>query len=87
MKNLIASIKQWWVNECEARKVKNAAKRAAQMERHSCTVINCMEFDGKLYVCHNGTPIIRVDRLNTEVTKAVAEARKDYIAWSAKFDN
>jgi len=79
------SIKAWWSKWIAAHRQKAAAKREAQMEKESCADIQAMEFGGNLYIAHNGVPIVRVDRLNVEATKLLAESRKDYMAWKRKF--
>lgn len=52
----------------------------------SCMAINVTEFNGKLYVSHDGIPIVPVENLNENVENVVADSRKSYLAWKEKFD-
>lgn len=66
------------------REKKCRAKQEA-LEHIGYTAINVIEFNGKLYVSHNGVPVVPVTSLNTEVEKVVAASRKDFLAWKSKF--
>lgn len=77
---------EWLSEKKTAHKEKKARIKQEAMDCMSCKVINVIEFDGKLYVSHNGVPIIPVESLNSDVEKVVAESRKSYLTWRAKFD-
>lgn len=61
-------------------------RRAKQLENISCKSINVIEFNGRLYIAHDGVPIVRVDGLKTKASDVLAQAREDYLAWRAKFN-
>lgn len=61
-------------------------RRAKQLENISCKSINVIEFNGRLYIAHDGVPIVRVDDLKTKAPDVLAQAREDYLAWRAKFN-
>lgn len=61
-------------------------RRAKQLENISCKSINVIEFNGRLYIAHDGVPIVRVDDLKTKASDVLAQAREDYLAWRAKFN-
>ncbi len=66
--------------------VSKLAKRNQRLNNLSCESINVIEFNGRLYISYNGTPIVRVEDLQTEVTEVLAQSRQDYLAWKAKFN-
>lgn len=76
---------QWWSDLRTAHKEKKAIARRKTLERMSCETINVTEFDGKLYLSHNDTPIVPVANLNTDVEKVLAISRQGYLAWREKF--
>ena len=84
---LLEQIKQWWSDFVKDREEKQAVKKQKALERMSCEVVNVMEFDGKLYVSHNGVPVVPVESLNITVEKLLAQSRKSYLAWQTKFGN
>lgn len=81
----LEQIKQWWSDFVKAREERQTAKKQKALERMSCEVINVMEFDGKLYVSHNGVPVVPVESLNVTVEKLLSQSRKSYLAWQTKF--
>ena len=82
---LLKQIKQWWSDFVKDREEKQAVKKQKTLERMSCEVVNVMEFDGKLYVSHNGVPVVPVESLSITVEKLLAQSRKSYLAWQTKF--
>lgn len=81
----MANFMQWLSEKRLAHKEKKARAKQEMMERKSYSVINVVEFNGKLFVSHNGIPIVAVSNLSTDVEKVVANSRKDYLAWENKF--
>lgn len=61
-------------------------RRTKQLENISCKSINVIEFNGRLYIAHDGVPIVRVDDLKAKAPEILAQAREDYLAWRAKFN-
>lgn len=61
-------------------------RRTKQLENISCKSINVIEFNGRLYIAHDGVPIVRVDDLKAKAPDVLAQAREDYLAWRAKFN-
>lgn len=61
-------------------------RRSKQLDNLSCGDINVIEFNGRLYISHKGTPIVRVDDLKVKVPELLAQAREDYLAWKDKFN-
>lgn len=84
---LIQSIRQWWSEQKKSRQIMRAAKVQSRREQMSCEIINVMEFNGKLYVSHNGAPIVPIDNLNVEISTILAQSRRDYLAWIEKFND
>lgn len=61
-------------------------RRTKQLENISCKSINVIEFNGRLYIAHDGVPIVRVDDLKAKAPEILAQAREDYLVWREKFD-
>ncbi len=84
---IIKSIKQWWLALKEARKAKLAEKEKVRLYKLSCTVINVMEFDGEMYISHDGVPIVNVNKLNIKIPELLQESRANYLVWKSKLQN
>ncbi len=76
---------EWLSAKKTAYKEKKSRAKQETLEHMGYTAINVIEFNGKLYVSHNGVPVVPVTSLNTEVEKVVAASRKDFLAWKSKF--
>jgi hypothetical protein len=85
--NFFQTFMQWLSKKITDRKQRKAQTNQQRLERLSCESLNVIEFNGKLYVSHQGAPIIPVSALNMDVEKMLVGARKDYLAWINKFDN
>lgn len=72
-----------WKQDYRARQ---AQKRAIMLDNLSCEDINVMEFNGRLYISHNGVPIVRVEDLKVKAPELLVQAREDYLAWKSKFN-
>ena len=83
---LLSNFKQWLNGVAERIKKKRAVKRKKQIERQCCRDFQIMEFDGKVYICHEGVPVIKTDSLKGSATDVLVQSRKDFIAWREKFE-
>lgn len=79
-------ISQWFKKLCERHRAKRRLKRERFLDNLSCESINITEFDGRLYITYRDVPVVRVDDVKIDPVKLVAQARKDYLAWKAKFN-
>ena len=80
------NIFQQFTNWLSNRNINKEAKREHELNCLSCDSINVMEYDGKLYISHNGVPIVNADCLSVGITDALVESRKGYLSWKNKFD-
>lgn len=78
---------QWWERKKAAHRKRKARAKLEMLERMGCTAINVVEFNGKLYVSHEGIPIVSASSLNTDIENVVAASRQSYTAWKNKFGN
>ena len=79
------AIWEWVTNKVAAQKEKKARRKQKILECVCYEAINITEFNGKIYIAHNGVPIVPASSLNIEPEKAVAAFRKDYLSWKSKF--
>lgn len=83
--NCIQNLVLWCHEKKERHQQKKALASQKKLECMSSECINVMEFNGKLYVSHNGVPIVPVSCLNVDVEKLLVDVRKSYLAWRNKF--
>ncbi|GAY31061.1 hypothetical protein [Prevotella sp. MGM2] len=80
------AIRNWLEGVKERYQAKRQERYAKQLEQMSCKSINVIEFNGCLFIAHDGVPIVRVDDLKAKAPEILAQAREDYLAWRAKFN-
>lgn len=80
------AIRNWLKRIKERSQAARQERHTKQLEKISCESINVTEFNGCLYIAHNGVPIVRVDDLKVKAPDVLAQAREDYLAWRAKFN-
>ena len=80
------AIRQWFKRICEQRHEAKRLERSLFLDNLSREKINVIEFNDRLYVSYKGVPIVRVDDLKVKVTDLLAQSRKDYLEWKAKFN-
>lgn len=87
------AICNWLKGVKERSQAKCQERRTKKLENISCKSINIIEFNGHLYISHNGVPIVRVEDLRAKgpevlsnMCEALRQARKDYLAWREKFN-
>lgn len=80
------AIRNWLKCITERSQLARQERHTKQLEKRSCESINVTEFNGCLYIAHDGVPIVRVDDLKAKAPEILAQAREDYLAWRAKFN-
>ncbi len=80
------AICNWLKGVNERSQAKCQERQTKRLENISCQSINVAEFNGRLYISHDGVPIVRVDDLKAKAPEILAQAREDYLAWRAKFN-
>lgn len=83
---IFKAIYQWFRKLREDYHESRQQKRSYYIDNLSCGRVNVMEFDGRLYISYKGVPIVRVEDLKVKVPELLAQSRKDYLAWKAKFN-
>ncbi len=83
---LFNAIRNWLKRISERSKATCQERRSKQLENLSCTNINVIEFNGRLYISYEGVPIVRVEDLKAKAPEILTQAREDYLAWKAKFN-
>lgn len=61
-----------------------AEKRKAMIERESKHAVQVREFDGDIYICLNGVPLIKGDSICGDIVTAVEESREAWMTWREK---
>ena len=79
MKNILTSIASWFRTTC----VHEKKTRRIELENRVCNdakvAIQITEYNGTLYVCHNGLPLIPVESLKNSVNDTLSVARQVYV--------
>lgn len=69
------SVQKWY----ERRAQNIEAAREARLDAESRTTVQVMEYNGDLFICVNGVPLIEKDDLNRPLTETVARFRGNYM--------
>mgnify|MGYP006371639761 CR=1 FL=1 len=67
--------------EISLRRERMEALKSEALRKECAQELQVMEWDGGLYICHHGIPLIKEDLLDNALEKAVAEGRKTLQAW------
>lgn len=86
MDNLLTRIKCWWNARQERIKLRDEVAKRDYLEHSSFLRLQIMEFHGKEYISFDGVPVVRLETLKMKSPEFLAQARKDFIAWSEEFD-
>lgn len=81
---ILDNINAWLSAERKARRVRKAAKKAAELVRESEAIVQAREFSGEVYVCFNNVPIQPADGLTWDVPTTLAVAREAWLKWKEK---
>lgn len=84
--NLFTKLKDWLRRVIGRLKEQKQLKRQKSLSRLSCTDINVIEFNGRLYIAYQGVPVVRVDDLKVKAPEMLSQAREDYLKWKDIFD-
>lgn len=84
--NLFTKLKDWLMSAISQLKAQKELKRQNSLKRLSCTDINVVEFNGRLYIAYQGVPVVRVDDLKVKAPELLSQAREDYLMWKELFD-
>lgn len=57
------------------------AARQAALDAEARETVQVMEFNGELFACVNGVPLLGVGDIKGTLPEAVANARKNYKEW------
>lgn len=82
----INAICNWLKRTKERSQAKCQERRTKQLEKTSCKSINVIEFNGRLYIAHDGVPIVRVEDLKSKAPDILVQSREDYLAWRERFN-
>lgn len=63
MKRLAKTMKEWLKERTEATACKREARKERMLSRASERAVQLMEYEGDLYVSHNGEPLLPIDCL------------------------
>lgn len=63
---------------------RRAEHRAAEIRLNAADDIQVREFEGKLYVAYHGVPLIDASMLQSDITRAVQDARSSAVAYQIK---
>ena len=81
---ILEDIKAWLSAKREARRKKQAARRAAALVRESEERIQAREFNGEVYLCYNNVPLVPDDGLAWDIPTTLAVARESWLKWKEK---
>lgn len=76
---VINQIKAWYNEVVANSDKKRKAIKEKSLAVESCQVLQAMEFNGELYICFKGTPIIREDLLTSTIPDVLEDSRNVYM--------
>lgn len=84
---LINQIKAWWnkfSTDARQRKEEHAAKELARDAKEK---LQAMEFNGKLYLCFHGIPLLNENMLSAKIPEVLENSRYIYIEYAKDKNN
>ena len=76
---VMKSIKAWYNKVVTDAKQKKASHKADALQAESRKALQVMEFNGELFLCFRGTPILREDQLMATLPEALEESRDTFV--------
>lgn len=83
--SVISNIKEWFEHVSSQAKVKKILKRKKLMENECCRNFQIMEFEGKIYICYENIPVVRIEDLKKSPTEILEQSREDFVKFQNKF--
>ena len=77
--NVINEIKAWWNKVSADAKQKRVSLKSRALAIESQQVLQAMEFQGELFICYKGMPIIKEDLLTVPIPDALENSRGTYM--------
>lgn len=75
---ILGHVGVWFRGIREARLERKAVRRRLELEIMSQRAIQVMEFDGAVYLCHDGMPLLPAGKLSVGFEEALESARATY---------
>lgn len=77
----INQIKAWLNKVAADAKTRKAAHRRRMLDKESREVLQAMEFDGDVYLCYKGVPLLNEDALMATLTESLEQCRSTYMEY------
>lgn len=75
----MSAICDWFRHCLDGARIRKRERERVALVRDAALVLQAMEFDGKLYVCFNGVPLVEARMLVMDIPDALAEMRGAYV--------
>lgn len=82
--NIMNQVNNWWSRITARWADWRLRKLNKSLRRNSNDAIQLMEFNGEMYICHLGTPIVSATRLNADAVTVVRESREVWIDYKLR---
>jgi hypothetical protein len=86
MKKLVTEIREWLRGMSTARMQREQAGREIALIKECERELQVMEWNGGIYICYNGVPIINQSLLKEESVAVVTMSRKALKMWKEEND-
>lgn len=80
----VSRLMAWLRSQRAASLAKAAARRRQMIERESKRAVQVREFEGGIYLCLDGVPLVNTDYMCGDMAEAVKEARIVWAKWREK---
>ena len=81
IRKILGKVRAWYVDYREYRRAVRTSRFYELAKRRSREDVQIMEYDGKMYICCRGIPIVREEDLGAPWSGVLARSRGTYEEW------
>ena len=81
IRKILGKVRAWYGEYREYRRKKRLARVKKLANRRSREEVQIMEYDGEMYICYRGVPIVRERDLGASWGDVLAMSRGTYEEW------
>ena len=81
IRKILGKVRAWYVEYKEYRRKKRLERVKKLAKRRSREELQIMEYDGDMYICCRGIPIVREEDLGAPWSGVLEMSRKVYEGW------
>ena len=80
IRKIVGKMRAWYVKYKEYRRGKRLA-RVKELAKRRREEVQIMEYEGEMYICYRGVPIVREEDLGAPWSGVLAVSRETYERW------